>query len=152
MWAERQNSNERDKSAPPGQPYQPTAHTISAMNNLGTVILGAALQFDPDWAIARMEELWAAHDPVMTKDDMRGIVYYLAHASRALGPEQVNCHTSIPTSEVFHNAHTNQWRAVLYNPKSVAQEATLYRDGTPVGKVTVPAGRMLTAPFPTASH
>ncbi len=148
MWAERQKSNDRDKTAPAGPAYQPTAATISAMNNLGTVILGAALQFDPDWAAARMDELWASHDPVMVKDDMRGIVYYLAHAGRTLGPEQVNCHTSVPTSTVFHNARTNQWRAVIYNPRPAAQEATLYRNNAPVGKVTVPAGRLMTVPFP----
>ncbi len=149
MWDERTASLERDNArhAAEGKPAESNA--LDSMGALGTVILGFAAQADPDWAVARMDELRAAHADAMTTDDMRGIVYYLAHANRALGPQRTDAYTDVPTSSVFGEGRTGRWTAVIYNPKPTAVTATVYRGGRAVTTVSVPAGSMTTTALPS---
>ena len=147
MWAERTQWLARENARHAAEGKTLESNSLRTMGALGTVLLGYAAQANPDWAAAQMDELWAQHNAAMTQDDMRGIVYYLAHADRALGPLLTNAHTSVPTSAVFHNSLTGRSNAIVYNPRPTAQIATMYRDGRAAGTVSVPAKTLVSAPM-----
>lgn len=107
--------------------------------SLGNVILGFELQFDPDSVAQQCDELWDSGSPVMHDNYTGGETYYYTHAVRTLGFIQWNYHMNIPTGTVFYNADSDTTSYVAYNPKSVEQIITVYKDGEAIGTFTVPA-------------
>lgn len=127
------------------QAYKATGKDgISSMGPaLGNVILGHAAQVNPDWVAEQEDELWLNNDKVAHDNDMPGIVYYTAHANRMLGAIQWNYHLSLPVSCVYYNARTQKLTCVAYNPNAMAQVATVYKDGKPIGTLPVPGNSFL---------
>lgn len=83
---------------------------------LGNVVLGYAAIADPAWAIAQMDTLWKANDPVAHNDDVAGISYYLAHAMSGLGARRRDRYTVPPTGAVYERAN-HEITAVVWNPR-----------------------------------
>ena len=123
-----------------------TPNTISQMGtSLGNLVLGFVQMYDPAWAAAQMDQLWAANEPVMTENYTGGIGYYFTHANRLLGDIQWNYHTSLPTSQVYYNAARGEFSYVLYNPAPQTALASVYAGATRVGYVLVPPRTLVRA-------
>lgn len=119
-------------------------NSISKMGPaLGSVILGYALQFDPDYVCTEMDTLYRSGDPVARDNDTPGLTYYIAHANRDLGAIQWDYHTSLPTSTVYYNKQTKTWSYVVYNPQSTPQTVTVYKLDKKIGTLRVPAHSMV---------
>jgi endoglucanase Acf2 len=109
----------------------------------GNVVLGAATFADSEDAVAVLDALWDVHHPIV-RDQHFALTYYLAHAYRSLGQVAWDCHTSLPTSTVFHDSRSGRFRAVAWNPSAKELQATVWRAGKQVGRMTVPAGALVT--------
>jgi endoglucanase Acf2 len=116
------------------------SNSISSMGaQWGNYALWYALQFNPDYVAAQMDQLYAVSDPVATDPTYAGTTYYFTHAYRKLGAIQWGQHLSVPTSAVYYNTNSGQYTYVAYNPKSTPQVAILYSNSVAVGTVTLPA-------------
>jgi len=119
-------------------------------NMPGDYALGFQELFDPLSVCGEFDSYFNAGQSIATvtnppaaNSGFPGSVYYIAHAQRALGIQDLNFYTSIPTSQVYYNASTGVRTAVIYNPLSTLQTATVYYNGTSVTTVTVPAGKLV---------
>jgi hypothetical protein len=74
-----------------------------------------------------------------------GQTYYLAHALRQLGAVQWNDHTGAPCSTVYGKDNGAKISCVIYNQAAEPKTVTVYRGGTAVGTVLVPARTLLRA-------
>lgn len=116
------------------------SNSISSMGaQWGNYALWYALQFNPDYVAAQMDQLYAAGDPVATDSTYAGTTYYFTHAYRKLGAIQWGQHLSVPTSAVYCNTNSGEYTYVAYNPKGTPQVAILYSNSIAVGTLTVPA-------------
>jgi endoglucanase Acf2/fibronectin type 3 domain-containing protein len=132
MWSER-------ASGVNGFTYTGTNDVSGLGGYLGNYILGYQLMFDPDTVASTLDTYYANNDPIATDSTYAGEIYYLTHALRGLGDQDLNYWTSIPTSQVYYNSRTGVRTAVIYNPSSTGQTATIYNNGTAVMSITVPA-------------
>jgi endoglucanase Acf2 len=116
------------------------SNSISSMGaQWGNYALWYALQFNPDYVAAQMDQLYAASDPVATDPTYAGTTYFFTHAYRKLGAIQWAQHLSVPTSAVYYNTNNAQYTYVAYNPRSTPQVATLYSNSVALGTLTLPA-------------
>jgi hypothetical protein len=116
------------------------ANSISSMGSQwGSYALWYALQFNPDYVAAQMDQLYAGNDPVATDPIYAGSTYYFAHAYRMLGSIQWQFHLSVPTSAVYYNTNTAQYSYVAYNPLNTDQVATVYSNNAAIGTLLLPA-------------
>lgn len=110
--------------------------SVSGMSaQWGNYALSYAAQFDPVYAVAQMDQLWAANDAIATDPKYAGVTYYQAHALRRLGVQQAQFHCDVPTSAVFYNSNTTQYSFIAYNPKSYPQNATVYSNNVPISVI-----------------
>jgi hypothetical protein len=100
---------------------------------LGNVVLGYAALADPEWAIAQMDALWKANDPVARNGDVAGISYYLAHAMRELGARQWTRHTVPPTGAVYARPQSPS-TVVVWNPRPLPCLARVFGPAGEVGR------------------
>jgi endoglucanase Acf2 len=115
-------------------------NSISSMGSQwGNYALWYALQFNPDYVAAQMDQLYASDDPVATDPIYAGSTYYFTHAYRTLGSLQWQFHLSVPTSGVYYNTNTAQYSYVAYNPLNTAQVATVYSNNIALGSLLLPA-------------
>jgi hypothetical protein len=116
------------------------ANSISSMGaQWGSYALWYALQFNPDYAAAQMDQLYASNDPVATDPFYAGTTYYFTHAYRNLGSLQWAYHLSVPTSAVYYSTNTGLYTYVAYNPKDTPQVATIYSNQVAIGTLELPA-------------
>ena len=114
-------------------------NSISSMGaQWGNYALWYALQFNPDYVAAQMDQLWAANDPVATDPFYAGSTYYFTHAYRMLGSIQWQFHISVPTSAVYFNRNSYQYTYLAYNPQSTSQVATVYSNNVAIGTMVIP--------------
>jgi endoglucanase Acf2 len=114
-------------------------NSISSMGSQwGNYALWYALQFNPDYVAAQMDQLWAANDPVATDPIYAGATYYFTHAYRNLGSIQWQFHISVPTSAVYFNTNTYQYTYLAYNPQTNAQVATIFSNNVAIGTMVLP--------------
>jgi len=106
---------------------------------LGNVALSFAAQFDPDWAAAQMDELWAGNNSVAHDNDTGGMTYYMIHANRMLGRRQWDWHMDLPTSAVYLNEKTHAYSYVAFNPAAKPVTARVFKQDHQVGTLIVPA-------------
>jgi endoglucanase Acf2 len=119
-------------------------NSISSMGSQwGNYALWYALQFNPDYVAAQMDQLFAANDPVATDPIYAGSTYYFTHAYRTLGSLQGQFHLSIPTGAVYYNTNTAQFSFVAYNPLNATQVATVYSNNVAIGSLFVPPYTLL---------
>lgn len=111
----------------------------------GNVTLGYLLQFDPEDAAKRLQEFRDQKDPIAVEAGTTGQTYYLAHALRQLGGVQWKDHTDAPSSTVYGKDNGAKISCVIYNPDEEPKTVTVYRGGTAVGTVLVPARTLLRA-------
>ena len=115
------------------------SNSISSMGSQwGNYALWYALQFNPDYVAAQMDQLWAANDPVTTDPIYAGATYYFTHAYRNLGSIQWQFHISVPTSTVYFNTNTYQYTFLAYNPQTNAQVATIFSNNVAIGTMLLP--------------
>jgi endoglucanase Acf2 len=116
------------------------ANSISSMGSQwGNYALCYALQFNPDYVAAQIDQLYASNDPVATDPIYAGATYYFTHAYRMLGSIQWQFHLSVPTSAVYYNTNSGQYTYVAYNPQSTLQMATVYSNNIAIGTMVLPA-------------
>jgi hypothetical protein len=121
-------------------------NSISSMGSQwGNYALWYALQFNPDYVAAQMDQLFAANDPVATDPIYAGSTYYFTHAYRSMGSLQRQFHTDVPTSAVYYNTNTAQFSYVAYNPLNTPQVATVYSNNIAIGSLLVPAYTLLSS-------
>jgi len=120
----------------------PNLHAASG-SGLADAVLGFQLLFDPDAVAVKMDQDFAAGNPAATDTTSAGEIYYLTHTLRGLGDQDLNYYTSLPSSAVYLNARTGQRTYVLYNPGVKAQTAIVYNNGVTVGRIVVPARRLV---------
>jgi len=121
------------------------ANSISSMGaQWGNYALWYALQFNPDYAAAQLDQLYASNDPVATDPIYAGTTYYFTHAYRKLGALQGAYHLSVPTSAVYYSTNTGLYTYVAYNPKDTPQVAKVYSNQVPVGTLELPARTVTT--------
>ncbi|MGN6554227.1 MAG: glycosyl hydrolase, partial [Verrucomicrobiota bacterium] len=139
MWNERVIADQ----------YSLSGFTLTDANNatalggyLGNYVLGYQALFDPAGVAAIMDAAFTNNAAIATDAAYSGVTYYLTHSLRALGDQDLDYYTSIPTSQVFFNASTGQRTSVIYNPNATSQTATIYHLGVPIETVTVPAGKL----------
>ena len=120
-------------------------NAVSQGEYLGNYILGYQTLFDSDGVAALFDAAYATNAAIATGPNWSGATYYLTHALRGLGDQDLNFYSSLPTSQVYYNSRTGQRTYVLYNPAATSQTATIYSNGSPVDSVSVPAGSLLTA-------
>ena len=123
--------------------HEKTAEISSMGTGLGNVMLSHAAQFDPDWAAAQIDDLWAKNDPVAHDNDTPGLTYYETHSLRAAGQIQWDTWMSLPLSRVWYNPRTKAYRYVAFNPGGAAVKAVVYKAGKAIGELLVPAGGMV---------
>jgi endoglucanase Acf2 len=120
-------------------------NSISSMGaEWGNYALDYALQFDPDYVAAQMDQLYAASDPVATDPFYVGPTYYFTHAMRRLGSIQWQFHISVPTSAVYYNTNSAQLSFVAYNPLTNSQVATVYSNNIAIGTMALPSLTLVT--------
>jgi hypothetical protein len=122
---------------------------------LGSVMLGYVLMYDPAWAAAELDALWAEPgDKVAHEAAEMAIMYYMAHATRALGRIDWTCHTSLPTSMVYIQPATKRRTYVLWNPRPTPQSLDVYQGGKLIGRLVAPpqALSQFTALSPAAAR
>jgi len=106
---------------------------------LGSVMLGYVLMFDPAWAAAELDTLWAEPgDKVAHEAPEMAIMYYMAHATRSLGHVDWTSHTSLPTSMVYIQPAGKQRTYVLWNPRPAPQHVDVYQGGKLAGRLLAP--------------
>ncbi len=110
---------------------------------LAAAILGFQMMFDPDTVAATLDDDLAVGISTATDATYSGESYYLVHSYRTIGDQDYNYYTSAPCSAVYYNTRTNQRTFVIYNPQVTAQSVTVYNNGAVVGKIVVPARRLV---------
>jgi len=116
------------------------ANSISSMGaQWGNYALWYALQFNPDYAAAQMDQLYVGNDPVATDPVYAPTTYYFTHAYRKLGAQQWVYHLSVPTSAVYYSTNTGLYTYVAYNPKDTPEVATVYSNQVAIGTLDLPA-------------
>jgi len=106
---------------------------------LGSVMLGYVLMYDPAWAAAQLDALWAEPGDKVAHDAAEmAIMYYMAHATRSLGRVDWTCHTSSPTSMVYVNPATKTRSYVVWNPRATPQSVDVYEGGKLIGRLLAP--------------
>ena len=121
------------------------SNSISSMGSQwGNYALWYALQFNPDYVAAQMDQLYASNDAVATDPMYAGSTYYFAHAYRNLGSIQWQFHLSVPTSAVYYNTNTAQRTLVAFNPLNTPQVATIYSNNVAIGSMTLAPGTLTT--------
>ena len=120
-----------------GKPY-----SISNIDrDWGHVTLGYKLWGNTSEACKILEEEYKKKSPIGDYKN-GGISYYLAHSYNALGTVATEYNTSIPTSLVF--TKNDKVTAAIMNHSTSEQEVTIFKNGKPVGKVTVPPNTLHT--------
>lgn len=109
---------------------------------LGNYILGFQTLFDPDGVAGIINVAFTNNAAIATDATYAGVTYYLTHALRGLGEQDVDYYTSLPTSQVYYNAATGRRTYVVYNPTATSQSVTVYHLGEPVDTVAVLPGKL----------
>ena len=121
------------------------SNSISSLGSQwGNYALWYALQFNPDYVAAQMDQLYASNDPVANDPIYAGSTYYFTHAYRNLGSIQWQYHLSVPTSSVYSNNNTAQFTLVAFNPLNTPQSATIYSNNVAIGSLTLAPGALTT--------
>jgi hypothetical protein len=115
-------------------------NAVSQGAYLGNYILGFQTLFDPNDVATIMDDAYATNAAIATDPIYSGVTYYLTHTLRALGDQDLNYYTSLPTSQVYYNATTGKHTYVIYNPTATSQSVTIYNQGIAVDSVSAPAG------------
>lgn len=138
--------------------YGINAFTLTDANNavaqgeyLGNYILGYQTLFDANGVAAIVDAAFATNAPIATGPNFAGATYYLTHSLRGLGDQDLNWHTSLPTSQVYYNAATGQRNYVIYNPAATNQSVLIYSNHVTVDSVTVPAGKFFSSNNPSTN-
>lgn len=139
MWNERVIASQNNLN---GFTLDDANNATAQGGYLGNYILGFQTLFDPDDVAAIMESGYETNAAIATDPAYSGVTYYLTHTLRALGQQDLNYYTSIPTSQVYSNAATGTHTYVIYNPAGSNQIATVYNQGRAVDSVTVPPGTL----------
>lgn len=150
MWAERAEWLEHE-AAGRNQAYSPDQNTVAAAGaDLGSVLLGYQLKFDPAGMLGEFDRLRDTGNPLATDPNTAAINYFLAHANLALGPHQWEWSASLPTSAVFKNPDTGIITCVALNFSDAPVEVTFKNNGSPAGTLAVPPRQIAstTAPKP----
>ncbi len=140
LWTERVVASQHGLS---GFTLTDANHAPALGGYLGNYVLGFQTLFDADGVAAILDNAYATNAAIASDATYSGITYYLTHSLRALGDEDPDCYTSIPTSRVYYNPRSGRRTALIYNPANLSRPATLYSNGTPVEVVAAPA-RVLT--------
>jgi endoglucanase Acf2 len=148
MWHERVIASENDLN---GFTLTDANNAVSQGAYLGNYILGFQLLFDPSDVATIMDDAYATNAGIATDPTYSGVTYYLTHTLRALGNQDLNYYTSLPTSQVYYNSTTGARTYVIYNPTSTNQTVTIYNQGVPVDSVPAPAG-VLTVQIAGQTH
>lgn len=126
---EANERTEAAKSTKPGEkPHVAQKASIHAFGSaLGSVMLGYALMYDPNWAAEQLDTLWNTPGDTIAHDaNEMTIMYYQTHAMRGLGLVDWNCHGSSPTSMVYRNTTSQQRTYVVWNPSAKPQTVRFY--------------------------
>jgi len=123
MWHERVIASENDLN---GFTLTDANNAVSQGAYLGNYILGFQLLFDPSDVATIMDDAYATNAGIATDPTYSGVTYYLTHTLRALGNQDLNYYTSLPTSQVYYNSTTGARTYVIYNPTSTNQTVTIY--------------------------
>ncbi len=142
MWEERAEWLQRE-AAGRHQTYSPDQNTVAAAGaDLGSVLLGYQLKFDPAAMLEEFERLQAAGNPVATDPNTAAINYYLAHANLSLGPRQWDWIASIPTAAVYKNPASGALTFVAANYSDNPVEVTFSSKGIAAGSLLVPPKKL----------
>jgi len=139
MWRERIESSEHGLN---GFKLTDGNNATALGGYLGNYVLGYQALFDPAGVAAVMDAAFATNATIATDNNYSGVTYYIAHSLRALGDQDLDWYTSLPTSQVYYNAVTGRRTYVLYNPALTNQTAMVYHLGLAVERVSVPAGKL----------
>ena len=104
------------------------------------IALRYASLFDPEYSVANLDAITEEQeDPALIGED--GMTYYTVYANRSLGRRDFSYRIGAANSGVFYNAETERFTYCAFNPTGSAKEYPVYRDGTTVGSITVPANQ-----------
>ena len=104
----------------------------------GDYLLAYQGLWDHDTTAALFDTYYTANEDIATNTTWAGSTYYLIHAMRLIGDQDLNYTTSVPTSAVYYNSTTGARTYVVYNPQSTTQSVNVYSNGAIVGTMTVP--------------
>ena len=126
------------KPRPGKKPHEAKKATIESFGpGLGSVMLGYVLMYDPAWACQQLDDLWnQPGDKIAHDASEMAIMYYMAHATRALGAVDWSCHGDSPTSMVYKNAATGVRTCIAWNPTPQAQTVLFYEGAKAIGQMT----------------
>lgn len=110
----------------------------------GDVTLGYMQFSDPDWAAAKMDELWDANDEIAHSKNIAGLTYYMIHADSQLGPVDWSMHTDVPASLVYHKAGATNVTVVAYQGCSQTVTCHVYAGNRVVGEFPLPSQQLTT--------
>ncbi len=114
--------------------------------DLGSVMLGYVLMYDPMWVCEQLDTLWQEPgDKVAHDATQMGIMYYMAHVQRNLGHVDWTCRTSSPTSMVYVDDATHVRSYIVWNPTDKEQTVQVYEGEKVIGQVTAKAQALTTA-------
>jgi len=105
---------------------------------LGNYVLGFQTTFDSEGVASLFDAAYATNAAIATDTVYAGVTYYLCHAQRVLGAQDLESWTTIPTSQVYLNPRTGQLKAVIYNPNPTNQPVSVFRRGSLVTNTNVP--------------
>jgi hypothetical protein len=113
---------------------------------LGNYVLGFQTLFDVEGTAALINAAFATNAAIATDRDYAGTTYYLTYAQRALGYQDLEAWTSLPTGAIYRHPRTGVLTAVVFNPAATAQPVTFYLRGAVLGTADVPARSTLSVP------
>ena len=116
----------------------------------GNYVLAWEAMFNPDDPAALFAASYATNGPITGDGTYSGISYYLIHTLRALGEQDTNYYTSVPTSQVYYNAATGARTFLVFNPAATAQTATIYSNGTAMSTLSAAPGALTVHASPVA--
>ena len=145
MWEERETWLQREAAAR-NQTYSPDQNTVAATGaDLGSVLLGYQLQFDPAAMLEELDRLWAAGNPVASDPNAAAINYFLAYAKLALGPRQWEWSASVPTAAVYKNPASGALTYIAVNYSDKPVEVTFKNNGAAAGTFLVPPKKLVSS-------
>ena len=145
MWEDRAEWLHRE-AAGRNAPYSPDQNTVAAAGaDLGGVLLGYQLKFDPAAMLEELDRLRAAGNPVATDPNSVAVNYFLAHANLALGPRQWDWNASLPTAAVYKDPASGALTFVVANYSDNPAEVVFQNKGGTSGTLRAPPKKLVSS-------
>jgi endoglucanase Acf2 len=145
---EAHEHEEAAKPRKPGEkPYAAHPAAIKSFGSgLGSVMLGYVLMYDPNWAAAQLDALWdTPGDDIAHNAGEMAVIYYQAHAMRALGLVDWSRHGSSPTSMVYYNAAMKRHTYIVWNPSAQPETVRFYEGQKVIGQLVAAPHKLTSA-------